>query len=174
MLQVVEERYFEFMCPIYESLPLFKRNYVDWKTAPASWELRAGMLGSSLILEVIETLHRIAEETCGSSPRFHWMETLESLSPGPSRFVWCLMFCKATNGVSDVVVCQHFKRAIAKQGDLSMEELVKDPKLIDRILRQTSKWAKNTVSDFLYTLPLLSSSHISVAIRQSRSLSIKF
>jgi hypothetical protein len=144
-LQFEEEQYFAFMYPIYQSLPLFKINLVDWQNAPHNWVLREKMLVSHLILGVIETLHKIAEETCGSFPRFHWMETLDNLPPGPSRFAWCLMFCKATNGVLDVVVCQHFKRAIAKQGALTLEELVADPQLIARILRQTSKWAKNTI-----------------------------
>ena len=112
-------------------------------------------MNSDKILGVIETLHKIAEETCGSSPSFHWMETLDNLPPGPSCFAWCLMFCKATNGVSDVVVCQHFKRAIAKVGTLTLEELMEDPKLIARILRQTSKWAKNTVSECVHSLFLL-------------------
>jgi hypothetical protein len=40
------------------------------------------------------------------------------------------MFCKAINGVSDVVVCQHFKIAIKQIGTLIMEDLVADPVII--------------------------------------------
>jgi hypothetical protein len=51
-----------------------------------------------------------------------------------------------------VVVCEHFKKAIAKRDDLSLEELIKDRKLIAQILRQMSKWAKNTVSGATFWL----------------------
>jgi hypothetical protein len=57
------------------------------------------------------------------------------------------MFCKAMHGVSDVVVCQHFKIAITKIGTLTMEDFIADPGLIAQILHQTSKWAKNSVYD---------------------------
>ena len=131
---------------IYQSRPLFKSNYVDWNHALASWKVRQKEINSTKILEDISILHKIAEEVCTNLPRFHWLEALEALPQGESRFVWCLMFCKATNGVSDVVVCRHFQKAIAKQGQLTMKYLVKNPEVIAEILRQTSKWAKNTVS----------------------------
>jgi hypothetical protein len=147
LLQVKEQEYLSFMSPIYNSMPLLKQNYINWKNPPKSWTSRYQQLKTNAIITVLENIHRIAHLTCSNTPRFKWMETLQSLPPGVSRFVWCLMFCKATNGVSDVVVCQHFKIAITKIGALTMEDLIADPVLIARILRQTSKWAKNSVRD---------------------------
>jgi hypothetical protein len=141
-LKEEEEEYFCFMSPIYKSSPLLKQNRVEWDNPPKSWILRLQKLDRASIVNVIENIHQIAKEVCQNTPRFKWMETFEGLPPGVSRFVWCLMFCKATNGVSDVVVCKHFKLAIEKIGPLTMEELIENPLMIARILRQTKNTEK--------------------------------
>jgi hypothetical protein len=149
-----EKEYFAFMAPIYMDAPLRKVKCVDWCCPPPSWLERYKLLDTRKINLVLESIHLVANEACQNTPRFKWMETLQDLPPGVSRFVWCLMFCKATNGVSDVVVCNHFKLAIQKMGSLSIDQLIAKPVLIAQILRQTSKWAKNTVSTQALFIPL--------------------
>jgi hypothetical protein len=166
-----EEEYFSFMAPIYRGAPLFKAKIVDWSSPPNSWLDRYQLLVPTSSNAIIDTIHLIAREACQDTPRFRWMEALSDLPPGVSRFVWCLMFCKATNGVSDVVVCKHFKLAIEKVGALSMEELIAKPLLIAQILRQTSKWAKNTVSALHSFCSIQSKySHLHLSVRFSLTL----
>jgi hypothetical protein len=74
---------------------------------------------------------------------------MDVLDPFPigsqQRFLWALLFLKSTNGVADKVSCGHFCNVIKHHPVLTME-IHKNPLKIASILRQTSKWVKNTVS----------------------------
>jgi hypothetical protein len=79
--------------------------------------------------------------------RNHWETVLESLPVGSvARFVLALFFIKATNGVSDKVSCPHFKELAETIAHLLSLDIYKEPLVIAAMLRQTSKWVKNTVS----------------------------
>jgi hypothetical protein len=104
------------MGPIYNSMPLFKQVILTGRILLAkSWTSWYKQLKTDAIIAVIQNKHWIADETwCSITLRFKWMETLESLPPGISRCMWCPVFCKATNAVSDIAVCQHFKIGLKK------------------------------------------------------------
>jgi endonuclease III len=57
--------------------------------------------------------------------------------------LWATAFLKSTNGVADKVSCGHFQKLIAKSPNIDID-IYKNPHEIASIIRQTSKWVKNT------------------------------
>ena len=61
--------------------------------------------------------------------------------------VWALLFTKCTNGVADKNTCVHFQKLIESGHQIDIG-IYKRPAELGSILRCTSKWIKNCVSDF--------------------------
>jgi endonuclease III len=59
------------------------------------------------------------------------------------RVLWSVAFLKSTNGVADKISCTHFRELIKKSQPIRLD-LYKRPLAIAAMLRQTSKWVKNT------------------------------
>jgi hypothetical protein len=104
------------------------------------------------VLEQIQSLHKYAKENCGEEERMGWGLVLQDLKlDTEERFAWALLFIKSTNGVADKVTCNHFRKAIERVvGQLSIDRLAANPLQIAAIIRQTSKWVKNSGLHFSY------------------------
>jgi endonuclease III len=81
---------------------------------------------------------------CIAAERNRWEDVLSPFPIGSlQRVLWAVAFLKSTNGVADKVSCGHFRAVISKFPSFSLE-IYKDPQTLAAILRQTSKWIKNT------------------------------
>jgi hypothetical protein len=118
---------------------------------PKSWIEKYNQLTTppESFYEDITLLHNFTTRKCTTAERNNWMDVLIRFEIGTQeRFIWALLFLKSTNGVADKVSCRHFQRVIESEGALPFD-IYKDPYCIASILRQTSKWVKNTVSFLL-------------------------
>ena len=81
---------------------------------------------------------------CSSSEHNNWNQILQPLPIGSlQQVLWALAFLKSTNGVADKVSCSHFKKLISKDPNISLN-FCDSPYKITAMIRQTSKWVKNT------------------------------
>jgi endonuclease III len=81
---------------------------------------------------------------CSRSERSNWNQVLDGLPLGSlERVLWATAFSKSTNGVADKVSCGHFRVLIKNSHALSLNSY-QQPYVIAAMLRQTSKWVKNT------------------------------
>ena len=149
-----ETLYFDFMYPRYPDKAIRPKPH-KCLTPPLIWKIRYAALQppSTLDLNLIVQCGIFVSENCAKAERNNWLLVVDRYEIGSIvRFVWCLLFIKCTNGVSDKVSCGHFKILVQNVDTVAMYglELYKHPKLIAAILRQTSKWVKNTVrSNFI-------------------------
>ena len=144
-----ETRYFDFMYPRYPEEAVRRKPHKCLKP-PLIWKIRfAGFKPPSRQqLQLIIQCQSFVAANCADAQRSNWLLVVARYEIGSvARFVWCFLFTKCTNGVSDKVSCPHF--LILVQIVDAVEEyglhLYKHPLLIAAILRQTSKWVKNTV-----------------------------
>jgi hypothetical protein len=80
---------------------------------------------------------------CISAEQNQWEDVLQPFPIGSlQRLLWAVAFLKSTNGVADKVSCGHFCAVIKTFPKLS-PDVYKEPHTT-AILRQTSKWVKNT------------------------------
>jgi endonuclease III len=87
---------------------------------------------------------QFAHDNCRDAERNNWNDVLEPLEKGSiERLLWGIAFLKSTNGVADKVSCGHFRKLIRKNTHMSLD-MHTQPYRIAEILRQTSKWVKNT------------------------------
>jgi hypothetical protein len=145
-----EYGYFSYMENHYKDLPTIRNKPCPFKEPPRTWLERYQELDKVKVenefYKDIAALQEFSSKYCKDAQRHHWRKVLEPLELGSeTRFIWALLFLKSTNGVADVVSCGHFQAVIAKHPPLTLE-VYKNPQLIASILRQTSKWVKNTVS----------------------------
>jgi hypothetical protein len=78
------------------------------------------------------------------SERSNWNQVLEPLPLGSlERILWVTAFLKSTNGVADKVSCGHFRELVKNAPTLTLD-LHQKPYLIAAMLRQPSKWVRNT------------------------------
>ena len=79
--------------------------------------------------------------------RANWESVFDPLPlNSESRFCWGLLFSKSTNGVSDKITCNHFRKIIKKVGDLTLDKIIDDEIFICRLLCNSSKQNMNTVA----------------------------
>jgi endonuclease III len=97
----------------------------------------------------MDSLIQFAAVHCRYAYRNNWNSVLRPMDPGSlERTLWALAFLKSTNGVADAVSCGHFRTLIAlskanKAVQISLD-LCDSPLVIASLIRQTSKWVKNT------------------------------
>ena len=151
-LAPVELEYFDFRIQRYTHQSVLRdQKYNVWDQAPHSFHLQYQnwkVWYKPPRTELLEKLHQFTSTYLGDQPRMQWQEFLGDIEGGKeSKFCWCLLFMKSTNGVSDKVSVGHFAALIrkAKAGPLSLKQLTNDH-FVAAILRQTSKWVMNTVS----------------------------
>jgi endonuclease III len=78
------------------------------------------------------------------SERNRWSDVLAPFEIASlDRVLWAVAFLKSTNGVADKVSCGHFRKLIGKHPNMSLA-IHQNPQEIASLLRQTSKWVKNT------------------------------
>ena len=143
-----EEAYFTYMENHYRDIPTIRKNEHDYNRPPRTWLLRFGKFrrpNTEAFESDIQLLLHFATTCCPSAQRNNWLEVLSPFKIGTTeRFLWALLFLKSTNGVADKVSCGHFRLVVKNHPPISMD-LYKEPLKIASILRQTSKWVKNTV-----------------------------
>jgi hypothetical protein len=150
----VEKAYFNVRLKRYaqqKALRDAKKNKNVWVDPPHSFFMqyhKFQLRHKPPPIELLERLHLFTQKYLGDQPRMQWQSFLSDI-PGSieSRFCWCLLFMKPTNGVSDKVSVGHFSALICKSkaGPLCLQDLT-NKYLVASILRQTSKWVMNTVS----------------------------
>jgi endonuclease III len=92
----------------------------------------------------MDQLLQFSQKYCSQSQRNNWGKVLEGLEIGSvERLLWAIAFLKSTNGVADTVSCRHF-RSLIKQSPTINLEMYEQPLEIASMIRQTSKWVKNT------------------------------
>jgi endonuclease III len=147
-----EIRYFNFAKNSYQCIPAIRTRPHKYSNPPRIWQKRRDTLSlvRPSILEfetIIDSLYQFSTLDCkesAESERNRWEEVLQSFSIGSlERVLWAVAFLKSTNGVADKVSCGHFRKIISKSPPLSLD-LHKDPYAIASLLRQTSKWVKNS------------------------------
>jgi hypothetical protein len=147
--QLVSEEleYYYFMKTYYEDVPALRDQIHPCSNPPAAWVRRFKSFQPPTTFESdLATLLIFSKRNCGDMERNNWESVLESLPLGSvSRFVLALFFIKSTNGVSDKVSCPHFKELAVTISHLLTLQIYLEPLVIAAILRQTSKWVKNTV-----------------------------
>jgi hypothetical protein len=150
-----EITYFDFMKKYYIDQPVFRGKDSHFIAPPKSWQNRLEVLAKppNNFYSDMDLLIEFSNKFCSRAERNRWREVLEPFAVNTTeRFIWALLFLKSTNGVADKVSCGHFTRVVRNHPAISLD-IYKDPKQIAGILRQTSKWVKNTVSiiQFIYT-----------------------
>ena len=141
-----EIKYFEFARRHYQDLATIREGTHKFNDPPPSWKMCYSGCPNLSYREVIDTLsHFVLNcKECSKSERDNWSDVLSPLSIGSlDRVLWSIAFLKSTNGVADKVSCGHFRHLIKDNNTLSIrshEDLYK----VASILRQTSKWVKNT------------------------------
>ena len=140
-----EAQYFNFHKKYYEFLPTTRKKTHHFTAPPKSWRNRFDSFQQPSSFETLmESIIEFSNSYCSSSERNNWNLVLEPLPRGSLRCVlWAIAFLKSTNGVADKVSCGHFMKLIRKNPDISLQ-LYEDPYRIAALIRQTSKWVKNT------------------------------
>jgi endonuclease III len=93
---------------------------------------------------LVDELYNFSIKECSNSERNNWNDVLKPLPIGSlSRILWAIAFLKSTNGVADKVSCGHFRKLISQSPNLSIESY-RQPHRLAALMRQTSKWVKNT------------------------------
>jgi hypothetical protein len=144
--------YFIFMRNHYSGLPTLRKKTHYFTNPPKTWLDRYSNFTPPLstFYEDIDLLSDFVESSCKKAERNNWMKVLAPFPVGSlQRFLWALFFLKSTNGVADKVSCGHFVKVVANHPPLTLA-IHRDPELVASIIRQTSKWVKNTVSDNSY------------------------
>ena len=142
-----EKDYFDFVKKYYEHLPTVRVSPHNFNKPPPSWIKRYSEFHPPVsYINLLASLAQFVKDckACSASERNNWHDVLSPFPIGSlSRVLWSIAFLKSTNGVADKVSCGHFRTIIKKSHQLSIE-IYNDPYAIASILRQTSKWVKNT------------------------------
>jgi hypothetical protein len=146
-LHLEEIAYFEYAKQYYESLPTLCPGKHKFHNPPSTWISRYLHLKQpTRYKEIIDCLVQFVKncKECSKSERSNWNQVLEPLPLGSlERILWATAFLKSTNGVADKVSCGHFRELVKNAPALTLD-LHQKPYLIAAMLRQTSKWVKNT------------------------------
>ena len=140
-----EIAYFDFAQKYYQcdTTRPHKHRFVS---PPKCWQKRLDDLckPTDYYQHSLNSLAAFSRSECAQSQRNNWNQVLGSLQEGSlQRVLWALAFLKSTNGVADKVSCCHFKKLIEKDPRISLD-LCDEPYQIAAMIRQTSKWVKNT------------------------------
>ena len=140
-----EKKYFKEQSNQYNNKPVLREH--EYNNPSKLWQERLKVLQKrrKIIINEMKLFIEYSKENLQHTERMNWESVLAPLSFGSeSRFCWALLFLKSTNNVSDAVSCNHFRILIKKIGNLTMKKLVKDKFFASQILRQCSKWVKNS------------------------------
>jgi endonuclease III len=142
-----EIKYYEFAQTYYMTLPTLREHTHKFSNPPMTWKARlSAFIPPENFSFLMDHLIQFASLRCSKSERNNWNKVLpEDILPYGTlnRVLWSIMFLKSTNGVADKVSCGHFLKLIQKQTTLSIDSYL-DPHSIAAMIRQTSKWVKNT------------------------------
>jgi endonuclease III len=140
-----EKSYFDFAKQYYQHIPTRRTSEHSFFSPPAPWKKRLQLLTPpDQFITQMDALIQFSNKFCHDSERNNWNDVLAQLQKGTiEHLIWAVAFLKSTNGVADTVSCGHFAKVIAKVPNLTLQ-VYKDPYLIAAIIRQTSKWVKNT------------------------------
>jgi endonuclease III len=143
-----ELQYFEFAQRYYKYLPAICARDHYFIKPPTPWIKRKEALipPQNFILQMDALIHlsTIDCKDCISAEQNRWEDVLQPFSIASlQHLIWAITFLKSTNGMADKVSCGHFCAVIKKFPKLSLD-VYKEPHTIAAILRQTSKWVKNT------------------------------
>jgi hypothetical protein len=143
-----ERAYYDFMEPRYSTLPTIRKKAHYFIQPPRTWIFRYEQFKPPVTFyNDMDALSTFAAKHCFREERNNWRKVLEHFNIGsPERFIWGLFFLKSTNGVADKVSCGHFLKVISNNPPPLSLAIYKNPEIIASIIRQTSKWVKNTVS----------------------------
>jgi hypothetical protein len=155
-LRPFELDYFNYMSDHYQNLPTIRKKNHFFNNPPQTWIKRYEAFNiPTTFYSDIDLLYDFAANHCPLAERNNWRKVLAPVSSSTElkveRFIWALLFLKSTNGVADKVSCGHFSKVVKDHPPITLQ-IYKDPLLIASILRQTSKWVKNTVSQRLIIL----------------------
>ena len=139
-----EVAYFDFAQKYYQCDTL-RPNKHRFTSPPKCWQNRFDKLTKPTDYKhLIDSLCNFSRSECAQCQRNNWNQVLGPLQEGSlPRVLWALAFLKSTNGVADKVSCCHFKKLIEKDPEISLD-LCDQPYRIAAMIRQTSKWVKNT------------------------------
>lgn len=144
-----ETIYFNFLKTYYESLPTIRERPHYFSFPPKTWKARllnCNHPTTETFRIQLDSLNEFSMRHCQHAQRNNWNKVLpaDKLPFGSlERLLWALAFLKTTNGVADKVSCGHFLKLIQNKPNLSIESY-NDPYFIASLIRQTSKWVKNT------------------------------
>lgn len=145
-----EIRYFDFAQKFYKEIPPTRKKKHNFSNPPLPWQKRKNAFTApteALFISQMDALFQFATVDCresAQSERNRWEDVLGPFEIGSlDRVLWAVAFLKSTNGVADKVSCGHFRKLITKCPTLSLE-IHKDPYALASLIRQTSKWVKNT------------------------------
>jgi endonuclease III len=148
-LYLEEITYFQFAKKYYENIPTKRKGLHNFHNPPQPWLKRYNLLQKppkphyKVLIDAMLTFVKTSKE-CSNAERSNWNDVLGSLPMGSlDRVLWSVAFLKSTNGVADKVSCAHFRELIKKSQPIRLD-LYKRPLAIAAMLRQTSKWVKNT------------------------------
>jgi endonuclease III len=145
-LYLEEIEYFEFAKKYYQHLPPLREGKHPYISPPAKWKTRLLDLVVPTYQNEIDALVEFVSSSkiCSKSERSNWNDVLAPLHHGSlERVLWSIAFLKSTNGVADKVSCGHFRELIRQNPHLPIR-IHEDLHAIAAMLRQTSKWVKNT------------------------------
>lgn len=140
-----EIRYFDFFSLRYKDLPTIREEKHKLLNPPKSWiQRRSDLTIPTNYNNVIDKMAIFSRSECPNAQRNNWDKVLSPLKVGSlERLLWATAFLKSTNGVADKVSCSHFLALINRSAIFPLE-IYKEPFLIAAMIRQTSKWVKNT------------------------------
>jgi endonuclease III len=140
-----EIEYFNFHRSYYEKLPVIRQKTHCFTDPPLSWKKRYSSCPIPLNFQyVMDFIIEFSKKHCPNSERNNWGKVLHKIPLGSlQRLLWGIAFLKSTNGVADTVSCGHFRKLIEQSPDISLE-LCEHPLQVASMIRQTSKWVKNT------------------------------
>ena len=95
----------------------------EYNSPTKIWKKRLVLLTQKKknILQEMKLFINFYKKNLRHTERANWETVLNSFPlASESRFCWSLLFCKSTNGVGDVITCNHFCEVIKRVGKLLM------------------------------------------------------